>query len=67
MFDIVPSLSDLFFYCDTALQKKIILKYTIDEYDHFLCLFAAESNSDIRFSPSRLDFAAHEDTNFRKQ
>ena len=52
---------------NTALQKKK-LKYTIDEYDIFLNVFlAAESDSDIRFLPSRLDFAAHEVTIFRKQ
>ena len=33
------------------------LKYKIDEYDHFLCFLAAESESDIRFASSRLDFA----------
>ena len=51
---------------NTALQKKI-LKYGIDEYDHFLCFLAANSDSDIRFPPPRLDFAAHEVTIFRKQ
>ena len=51
---------------NTALQK-FFLKYTIDEYDHFLCFLAAESVSDIRFPPSRLDFAAHEITISRKQ
>ena len=42
---------------NTALKKKK-LKYTIDEYNRFLCFLAAESHSDIPFSPSRLDFAA---------
>ena len=51
---------------NTALQN-FFLKYTIDEYDHCYVLFAAESDSDTRFSSSRLDFAAHEVTNFRKQ
>ena len=51
---------------DSALQKNI-LKYPNDEYDHSLCFLAAESDSDIRFPPSRLDFAAHEVTIFRKQ
>ena len=40
--------------------KKKILKYTIDEHDQFLCFLAAESESDIRFSSSRLDLAAPE-------
>ena len=44
---------------NTALQKKI-LKYTNDEYDHFLCFLAAESESDIRFASSRLDLAVPE-------
>ena len=55
-------------YLDITLRhRKLFLKYTIDEYDHFLCFLAAESNSDIRFPPSRLDFAVHEVTIFRKQ
>ena len=33
----------------------------------FYVFLAAESDSDIRFPPSRLDFAAHEVTIFRKQ
>ena len=33
----------------------------------FNVFLAAESDSDIRFPPSRLDFAAHEVTIFRKQ
>ena len=41
----------------TVLQK-IFLKYTIDEYDHFLCFLAAVF--DIPFSPSRLDLAVQE-------
>ena len=32
----------------------------------FYVFLAAESDSDIRFPPSRLDFAAHEVTIFRK-
>ena len=32
---------------NTALQNKN-LKYTYDEYNHFLCFLAAESISDIR-------------------
>ena len=43
------------------------MKYTIDKYDCFLCFLAAESESDIRFSPTGLDFTGHEVTNFRKQ
>ena len=50
----------------TALQNFFFLKYTIDKYDHLLCSLAAESDSDIRFPPSRLDFAAREVTIFRK-
>ena len=33
----------------------------------FYVFLAAESEFDIRFSPSRLDFAEHEVTIFRKQ
>ena len=44
----------------TLRYKKIILKYTNNEYDHFLCFFAAESESDIRFASSRLDLAVPE-------
>ena len=51
---------------NTALQKKFS-KYTIDECDHFLCILAAESESDINFAPSRLDFAVCEVTIFGKQ
>ena len=43
----------------TALQKKI-LKYTNDEYDHFLCFLAAESEYDIRFASSCLDLSVPE-------
>ena len=49
----------------TALQKKF--KYTIDECDHFYVLLVTESESDISFAPSRLDFAAWEVTIFGKQ
>ena len=41
----------------TPLQKKNILKYANDEYDHFLYLLAAESKSDNCFASSRLDLA----------
>ena len=41
-------------YC-TALQK--FYKYTIDEYDPFPCFFTPESESEISFSPTHLDFA----------
>ena len=52
----------------TLRYRNFFLTYTIDEYDHFFyAFFAAESDSDIRFPPSRLDFAAHEGTIFRKQ
>ena len=44
----------------TLRYKKIILKYTNYEYDHFLCFLAAESESDIRFASSRLDLAVPE-------
>ena len=44
----------------TLCYKKTNLKYTIDEYDHFLCFLAAESDFDIRFYPSRLDLAVQE-------
>ena len=43
-----------------TLCYRKILKYTIDEYDHFLFFLAAESEFDIRFSLSRLDFAVQE-------
>ena len=44
------------FICDyTALQKNNF-EIHIDEYDNLLCFLAAESDSDIRFPPSRLDF-----------
>ena len=33
----------------------------------FYVFWAAESDSDIRFPPSRLDFAAHEVNIFRKK
>ena len=44
---------------NTALQN-FFLKYTNDEYDHFLCFLAAESGYDIRFASSRLDLAVLE-------
>ena len=44
----------------TLRYRNFFLKYTIDEYDHFLCFLAAESEFDIRFSPSRLNFAVQE-------
>ena len=40
--------------------KKIILKYTNGEYDHFYVFLAAESEYDIRFASSRLDLAVSE-------
>ena len=40
--------------------QKYCFGYTIDEYYHFLCFLAAESESDIRFASSRLDFAVPE-------
>ena len=42
----------------TLRHKKIILKYTNDEYDHFYVFLASES--DIRFASSRLDLAVPE-------
>ena len=54
------------FFNYTALQKKM-LKYTIDKYEHFVCFCAAEFDSDVSFSPSRLDVSAQEVTNLRKQ
>ena len=48
------------FFPKTLRYRKRILKYKIDEYDHFLCFLAAESEFDIRFSPSLLDFAVQE-------
>ena len=50
-----------------ALQNFFFLRYTIDEYDYLLCFLAAESDSDIGFSPPGLDFATHEVTIFRNQ
>ena len=50
----------------TALQKNF-LKCTIDESDHFNALLVTESESDISFAPSGLDFAACEVTIFGKQ
>ena len=41
-----------------TLRYKKIFKYTNDEYDHFLFFLAAKSESNIRFSSSRLDLAA---------
>ena len=52
--------SSLFSIYITLRYRKNILKYTIDEYDHFLCFLATESEFDIRFSQSRLDLAAQE-------
>ena len=40
----------------TLRYKKMFLKYTIDECDHFYMLLATESKCDISFAPSRLDF-----------
>ena len=48
-------------YCVTGI---FFLKYTIDEFDHVLCFFAAESELDIRFSPSLLDLAVQEEEIF---
>ena len=45
-----------------TLRYRKKLKYTIGEYDRLLCFLAAESESEISFSPTRLDFAAHEVT-----
>ena len=63
----IQSYIDIYSILWITLRYRINLKYTIDEYDNFLCFWAAESDSDIRFPPSRLDFAAHEVTIFRKQ
>ena len=43
-----------------TLRYKKNLKYTNDEYDHFLCFLATESESDIRSALSHLDLAALE-------
>ena len=50
----------------TALQKKN-WNTQLMSMILFYVFLAAESDSDIRFPPSRLDFAAHEVTIFRKQ
>ena len=51
---------------NTVLQKQNQNKQLMSMIDCYVFL-AAESHSDIRFPPSRLDFAAHEVTIFRKQ
>ena len=48
-----------------SLRKKC-LKDTIDKYDLPYGFLATESKYDICFSPTRLVYAAHEVTIFRK-
>ena len=48
------------FFPKTLRYRKRILKYKIDEYDHFLCFLAAESNFYNYLSPTSLDLAVQE-------